>query len=151
MSYLYEWSFGMLKDAALGEEMMLKDVTAFNVPWIGARPTFSYIGSFTGYAAGEPWAGYRQFCETFLYPLLLQAYRNAPSLWLRGGSLEGIAADQCLSLLSGRHLLRRGVLTQIYLQAKAQARCEDAAGVGAVTHEKLASGTRTLYHCRPNT
>ena len=58
--------------AALDEDMTLKDATAFNVQWCGARPTFIDIGSFTAYVAGEPWAGYRQFCETFLYPLLLQ-------------------------------------------------------------------------------
>ncbi len=138
VSYPYEWSFGMLKDAALlqldvtraalDEEMTLKDATAFNVQWCGARPTFIDVGSFTTYVAGDPWAGYRQFCETFLYPLLLQAYRNVPfHPWLRG-SLEGIAPEQCLALLSGRHLLRRGVLAHVYLQAKAQARYEDTPG-----------------------
>ena len=136
VSYPYEWSFGMLKDAALlqldvtraalNEKMTLKDATAFNVQWCGARPTFIDIGSFTAYVAGEPWAGYRQFCETFLYPLLLQAYRNVPfHPWLRG-SLEGITAEQCLALLSGRHMLRRGVLAHVYLQAKAQVRYKDA-------------------------
>ena len=151
VSYPYEWSFGMLKDAALlqldvtraalDEEMTLKDATAFNVQWYGTRPTFIDIGSFTEYVAGEPWAGYRQFCETFLYPLLLQAYRNVPfHPWLRG-SLEGITAEQCRALLPGRHLLRRGVLAHVYLQAKAQARYDDtsadvrqelrAAGFGA--------------------
>ena len=138
VSYPYEWSFGMLKDAALlqldvtraalDEEMTLKDATAFNIQWCGARPTFIDIGSFTSYVAGEPWAGYRQFCETFLYPLLLQAYRNVPfHPWLRG-SLEGITAEQCRALLSGRHLLRPGVLAHVYLQAKAQARYEDTPG-----------------------
>ncbi len=138
VSYPYEWSFGMLKDAALlqldvtraalDEEMTLKDATSFNVQWRGAHPTFIDIGSFTAYVAGEPWAGYRQFCETFLYPLLLQAYRNVPfQPWLRG-SLDGITAEHCRALLSGRHLLRRGVLAHVYLQAQAQARYEDTAG-----------------------
>ncbi len=138
VSYPYEWSFGMLKDAALlqldltraalDEDMTLKDATAFNVQWLGAQPTFIDIGSFTAYAAGEPWAGYRQFCETFFYPLLLQAYRNVPfHPWLRG-SLEGITAEQCNALLSGRDLLRRGVLAHVYLQAKAQARYDDTPG-----------------------
>ena len=138
VSYPYEWSFGMLKDAALltldvtraalDEELTLKDATPFNVQWLGAQPTFIDIGSFTPYGAGEPWAGYRQFCETFLYPLLLQAYRNAPfHPWLRG-SLEGITAAQCNALLSGRDLLRPGVLAHVYLQAKAQARYDDTPG-----------------------
>ena len=148
VSYPYEWSFGMLKDAALlqldvtraalDEEMTLKDATAFNVQWFGAHPTFIDIGSFTPYIAGEPWAGYRQFCETFLYPLLLQVYRHVPfHPWLRG-SLEGITAEHCLSLLSGRRLLRPGVLTHVYLQAKAQARYEDT--TGDVRQELRAAG-----------
>ena len=29
-------------------------------------------------APGEPWAGYRQFCMLFLYPLMLQAYKDVP-------------------------------------------------------------------------
>ena len=87
---------------------------------------------------GEPWAGYRQFCETFLYPLLLQAYRHVPfHPWLRG-SLEGITAAQCSALLSGRDFLRPGVLTHVYLQAKAQARYEDT--TGDVRQELRAAG-----------
>ena len=124
--------------------MTLKDATAFNVQWLGARPTFIDIGSFTPYAAGEPWAGYRQFCETFLYPLLLQAYRNVPfHPWLRG-SLEGITAAQCSALLSGRDFLRRGVLAHVFLQAKAQSRYEDTPG--DVRQELRAAGLRRGAH-----
>ena len=136
ISYPYEWSFGMLQDAALlqldltlaalDEAMTLKDATPFNIQWIGARPTFIDIGSFTAYEPGAPWAGYRQFCETFLYPLFLQAYRNLPfQPWLRG-RLDGMRAEECRSCLSARDYLRAGVLTHVYLQAKAQARFEDS-------------------------
>ena len=132
VSYPYEWSFGMLRDAALlqldltlaalDEGMTLKDATPFNVQWIGSRPTFIDIGSFTTYEPGAPWAGYRQFCETYLYPLLLQACRNVPfHPWLRG-RLDGITAGECRSLLSARDYLRSGVLAHVYLQAKAQDR-----------------------------
>ena len=142
VSYPYEWSFGMLKDAALlqldltlaalDERMTLKDATPFNVQWIGARPTFIDIGSFTAYEAGAPWAGYRQFCETFLYPLFLQAYRNVPfHPWLRG-RLDGMTAAECRSWLSARDYFRPGVLAHVALQARAQARYADAdADVGA--------------------
>lgn len=132
VSYPYEWCFGMLKDAALlqlelleaalREGMILKDATPFNVQWIGARPVFIDIASFERLAPGEPWAAYRQFCEMFLYPLLLQAYREIPfHPWLRG-RIDGIEAEHCMNLLSARDLLRPGVLTHIYLQAKAQSR-----------------------------
>ena len=136
ISYPYEWPFGMLRDAALlqldlthtalDEGMTLKDATPFNIQWLGSRPTFIDLGSFTAYEPGEPWAGYRQFCEQFLYPLFLQAYKNVPfHLWLRG-RLDGMTSDVCQSLLSVRDYFRPGVLAHVYLQAKAQTRYEDS-------------------------
>ena len=132
ISYPYEWPFRMLKDAALlqldltsaalDEGMTLKDATPFNVQWIGSRPTFIDIGSFTAYEAGDPWAGYRQFCNQFLYPLFLQAYKHVRyHPWLRG-NLEGIEATELSALMSIRDYLRPGVLTHVLLQDKAQSR-----------------------------
>jgi hypothetical protein len=130
ISYPYEWSFGMLKDAALlqlelldaalAEDMILKDASAYNVQWLGTSPTFIDIPSFETLIPGTPWVGYRQFCQMFLYPLLLQAYKDVPfQPWLRG-NLEGIEPEHCNNLLSVRDLLRPGVLTHVYLQAKFQ-------------------------------
>jgi SAM-dependent methyltransferase len=131
ISYPYEWSFEMLRDAALlqldlllaalDEGMSLKDASAYNVQWKGATPVFVDVPSFYKRTAGEPWVGYRQFCQMFLYPLLLQAYRDVPfHPWLRG-SIDGMDAEVCLRLLSARDYLRAGVLAHVYLQAKAQA------------------------------
>ncbi len=101
--------------AALDEGMTLKDSTPFNVQWVGARPVFIDIGSFTVADPAEPWTGYRQFCEMFLYPLFLQAYKDVPfHPWLRG-SLEGVAARHCNNLMSARDRLRPGVFTHVYL------------------------------------
>ena len=85
VSYPYEWTFSMLKDAALlqlaitrqafAAGLGLKDATPYNVQWRGARPVFIDVGSFERAREGEPWLGYRQFCMLFLYPLLLEAYR----------------------------------------------------------------------------
>jgi hypothetical protein len=56
----------------------------------------------------------------FLYPLLLQAYRDVPfQPWMRG-NIDGIDAETCLNMLSARDYLRGGVLAHVYLQAKAQ-------------------------------
>ncbi len=135
VSYPYEWPFSMLKDAALLQldltvsalehGLTLKDATPYNVQWFGTSPRFIDIGSFAKYEPGSPWAGYRQFCQQFFYPLLLQAHKGVPyQPWLRG-SLEGIEAEQCLSMLSVRDYLRGGVVPHVYLQAKAQSRYED--------------------------
>ena len=135
VSYPYEWSFGMLRDAALlqlrilaaalKEDTTLKDASAYNVQWIGTRPVFIDVPSFVPLKPGDTWTGYRQFCELNLYPLLLQAYKGIPfQPWLRG-SIDGITAGDCRAVLSMRDLLRKGVLMHVVLQAAAQARFGD--------------------------
>lgn len=130
ISYPYEWCFGMLKDAAvlhldllqsaMDEDMILKDSSAYNVQWKGARPVLIDIPSFKRLTPGEAWVGYRQFCQMFLYPLFLQAYKNIPfQPWLRG-SIDGITPEHCSSFLSLRDLFRPGVFTHVYLQNKFQ-------------------------------
>ena len=130
ISYPYEWAFGMLKDAALlhlellfvalGEGMTIKDSSAFNVQWGGAKPIFIDVSSFERLTPGEPWVGYRQFCQMFLYPLFLQAYKNVSfHSWLRG-SIDGITPEECNSLMSARDLLRPGVFMHVYFQSKMQ-------------------------------
>ncbi len=132
VSYPFEWSFGMLRDAgllhldlldaALAEDFTLKDGTAYNVQWRGIRPVFIDVVSVERHTAGQPWAGYRQFCQTFLYPLLLQAYKNVPfQPWLRG-RLEGISPQECWSLMSFRDFFRRGVPAHVFLHAWLQSR-----------------------------
>lgn len=136
VSYPYEWCFDMLRDAALlqldlllealAAHCTLQDASPFNVQWRGSQPVFIDVVSLKPLAVGEPWIGYRQFCQLFLYPLLLQAYRGLPfQPWLRG-SIEGITPELCWRLLSARDLLRRGVLMHVYLHARAQARMADS-------------------------
>ncbi len=95
VSYPYEWTFSMLKDAALVQldllvaaldrDMVLKDSTPYNVQFRGSRPVFVDIGSFERRREGEPWIGYRQFCMLYLYPLLLQSLKDVPfHPWLQG-------------------------------------------------------------------
>jgi 2-polyprenyl-3-methyl-5-hydroxy-6-metoxy-1,4-benzoquinol methylase len=136
VTYPYEWSFGMLKDAALLQlELVeraflsgwtLKDATAYNIQWIGTRPVFIDIPSFTPYEPGEPWVGYRQFCMMFLYPLMLQAYRGIDFQPMLRADIEGIDPMVASRLLSGRTRLRSGVLSHVYLHAKMQSRYSHA-------------------------
>jgi hypothetical protein len=88
VSYPYEWTFSMLKDAALlqldlllsalDHELVLKDATPYNVQFKGAKPVFVDVGSFERMREGEAWVGYRQFCMLYLYPLLLQSVKDVP-------------------------------------------------------------------------
>ena len=132
ISYPYEWTFGMLKDAAalhldlldlaIGQGLTMKDASPYNVQWRGALPVFADIGSFEVLRRNEPWIGYRQFCTLFLYPLMLNAYRGISfQPWLRG-SLEGIQPTEMARLLVGRDRFRKGVLTHVALHARLERR-----------------------------
>lgn len=136
ISYPYEWSYGMLKDAALlqlellesavAEDMTMKDATTFNIQWIGTQPIFIDIASFEKLLLGTPWTGYRQFCEMFLYPLMLQAYKDIPfHPWLRG-SIDGINPEEFNKLISLRDFFKRGIFIDVYLQSKLQAKYAQA-------------------------
>ena len=135
VSYPYEWSFSMLKDAALlqlelesaalAEGLTLKDATPYNVQWRGSQPVFVDVGSFERARDGEPWAGYRQFCMLFLYPLLLEAYRGiAFQSWLRG-SIDGIRPTEFRALFARRDVFRRGMLRHVFLHASLERRYGD--------------------------
>ena len=131
VSYPYEWPFSMLKDAALLQlglnqralraDLTLKDASPYNVQWRGTRPTFIDVGSFERLRAGEPWAGYRQFCMLFLYPLMLQAYKDLPFHAALRGSLDGIDPRYARAALAGERF-RKGVLSNVVLHARLESR-----------------------------
>jgi hypothetical protein len=161
VSYAYEWSFGMLKDAALlhldileraiPSGWTLKDASSYNVQWVGSRPVFIDIPSFEPYTRGDPWSGYRQFCMMFFYPLLLRAYKDIDYLPLLRGSLEGIEPRTASQILSGFTRFRRGVLGHVYLHAKMEARysAQDLDEAKTLTEEADTSGPaqpRKIHH-----
>jgi hypothetical protein len=138
VSYPYEWTFSMLKDAALLQldlllaalerDLVLKDSTPYNVQFRGARALFVDVGSFERLRHGEPWAGYRQFCMLYLYPLLLQALKGVRfQPWLRG-SIDGITAAEMRGLLSARDRFHRGLLIHVFLHARLERRYADRGG-----------------------
>jgi len=132
VSYPYEWSFSMLKDAALltldvisaalNANWTLKDATPYNVQFIGRKAVFIDMASFEPLKAGEPWVGRRQFCEMFLFPLMLQAYKNVPFQPLMRGAIDGIPVQMANGMFSLRDRLRRGVAGNVWLQAKLDSR-----------------------------
>ena len=128
ISYPYEWSFSMLRDGALltldllsealDAGFTLKDASAYNVQFIGARPTFIDIPSIERWREGETWSGYRQFCQLFLYPLLLQAHRDLPFQPLLRGSIDGIEPQAAAAIFKGASKFKRGVFTHVFLQSR---------------------------------
>jgi hypothetical protein len=136
ISYPYEWSFEMLRDAArlqlsltrqaLAESLITKDASSYNVQFVGAKPVFVDVGSFERLRLGEPWAGYRQFCELFLNPLYVQAICDVPFQPLIRGRLDGIAPAVAAGILGNAGRFQKGVFTHVRLHARAERRYADA-------------------------
>lgn len=132
VSYPYEWTFGMLRDAALlqldlveaaiKEGMTLKDATPYNIQFVSGRPVFIDIPSFETLPAGSPWSGYRQFCEMFLFPLMLQAYKGIDFQPMLRSSIDGVGIQTATRLFGFWDRFRSGVLTHVWLQAKLDSR-----------------------------
>ena len=128
ISYPYEWSFDMWKDAALltlhiaraalNKGMTLKDATAFNIQFYNGRPIFIDSLSFENYSAGKPWVAYRQFCESFLAPLLLMHYCHPDTHKLFTVYPNGIPMDLLVNLLPKRSRWNVNTFMHVHLQAK---------------------------------
>ncbi len=146
VSYPYEWTFGMLRAAAIAHlELLLaaledgfttKDGYAYNVQFRGATPVFIDIGSFAPIGDGGPWVGYRQFCQTMLYPLMLESYLGVPFNGVLRGQLEGIEPGDMRRLLGPTSALRKGVLRHVMVHDLLAERVEQSS---QETRKELAS------------
>jgi len=147
ISYPYEWSFGELKDAALATlsiqkralklGMSLKDASAYNIQFHGGKPTLIDTLSFETYKEGEPWVAYRQFCQHFLAPLALMAYRDIRLSQLLRVYIDGVPLDLASELLPMRTRWNLGIATHIHLHASAQKRYADVAVSEARSGRKM--------------
>lgn len=132
ISYPYEWCFGQLKDAALltlelqrralARGFTLRDASAYNVQFRGAKPVFIDTLSFAPHEEGQPWVAYRQFCQHFLVPLLLMSRVDIRCSGLLRQHLDGIPLDLGSALLPRSTWLHFGTLLHVHVHARAQRR-----------------------------
>jgi hypothetical protein len=135
ISYPYEWSFNQLKDAALAtlaiqkraleSGMVLKDSSAYNIQFHNGKPTLIDSLSFEIYHEGYPWVAYRQYCQHFLAPLALMAYRDVRLSQMLRVYLDGIPLDLTSRLLPNRTRYSLGLAAHIHLHASSQKRYAD--------------------------
>jgi hypothetical protein len=147
ISYPYEWSFSQLKDAALATlviqklaleaGMVLKDASAYNIQFHNGKPVLIDTLSFEKYQEGDPWVAYRQFCQHFMAPLALMAYRDVRLSQLLRVYIDGIPLDLASQLLPRRTRFNMGLATHIHLHAAAQKRYADQAVAKNQTTRKM--------------
>lgn len=132
ISYPYEWSFGQLQDAALATlsiqrralklGMSLKDASAYNIQFPKGKAMLIDSLSFEQYQEGEPWVAYRQFCQHFLAPLALMAYKDVRLNQLLRIYIDGVPLDLASRLLPRSTRWNLGLATHIHLHASLQKR-----------------------------
>ncbi|MBC7902611.1 MAG: SAM-dependent methyltransferase, partial [Gemmatimonadaceae bacterium] len=135
ISYPYEWCFAQLRDAALltitvakqalDHGMILKDASPFNIQFVCGKPVFIDTLSFKKYDAAKPWVAYRQFCQSFLFPLLLAHYNRFPAQQLMTVYPEGIPVTYIASMLPARSRFSLGVWLHVLLQKNISERKTD--------------------------
>lgn len=131
VTYAYEWSFDMLKDAALLTlrilkealtfGLVLKDATPYNIQWHKGKLVFIDTLSFEKYEE-KPWIAYRQFCECFLAPLLVMYYSKRPLQQLMLAWPDGIPLDIAAAMLPGKSRFSIHTYLHIHLHAKVSAK-----------------------------
>lgn len=160
LSFPFEWPFELLKRAALlhleiHRELLKRDLTlsdgyAYNVQFIGTRPVFIDALAIVPYVEGQPWAGYAQFCESFLNPLLLAA-RGCDN-WQDSyrGRIRGIPTREVARQLGFWGALRAGALLHVFVNSKVEARGAGPAatpGSAKVTRAGLDLMLASLERC----
>jgi hypothetical protein len=128
ISYPYEWSFDMWRDAAivtlkiaakaLEKGMILKDATPFNIQFVNGRPVFIDTLSFEILKKGDAWIAYQQFCLCFLGPLLLMHYNHRDFGKLFQIYPDGIPMDIVKAALPFKSKLNIHVYMHIWMKRK---------------------------------
>jgi hypothetical protein len=146
-SYPYEWCFEQLKDAALltleivkfsiDEGMILKDATPYNVQFLNGRPVFIDTLSFEKYDLSLPWIAYRQFCESFLFPLLLSHYHKISIQPFLNSYPNGMPVNIAAKLLPWKSRLNPGVSLHVFLQNKLSKKTKNTRQANSFSKNKL--------------
>jgi hypothetical protein len=137
ISYPSEWCPEQLKDAALltlkiqrlatDHGMTLKDATPFNIQFDKGRATFIDTLSFDLHDPARPWIAYRQFCESFLFPLYIHHYAQTGTAPIAAAWPEGIPASLTARLLPLKSRWNTGVWLHVFLQNQISSRQPAAA------------------------
>lgn len=128
ITYPYEWSFNMYKEAALltlklqkyslEHGFSLKDASAFNITFHKGNAIFIDTLSFDFYIENSPWRAYKQFITHFFGPLVLAHYHGAQQLKLLSNFIDGLPVKMISSMLPFKTKLNPLLYSNIHLLAK---------------------------------
>lgn len=135
ISYPYEWCFSQYKDAALltlqiakmalDHSMVLKDASAYNIQFVGAKPIFIDTLSFEKYEENKPWVAYKQFCQHFLAPLVLASHKDVRLMLLMRDFIDGIPLDLADKIIPTIIKLNPSIYLHISMHSRMQNKYAD--------------------------
>ncbi len=130
ITYPFEWSFSMLKDAALTliriqeqaleQNLILKNASAYDIQFIGGLPLLTNSRCFGLYHEGQTWPAYGQFCRHFLAPLALMAHVDLRMSQMLRDYADGIPLDLAGKILPGRARYKPAMFMHIMMHAKTE-------------------------------
>ena len=125
-THSYEWSFGMLREAALltldlqrdcmESGFSLKDASAFNIAFVNGQPKFVDVLSFVKSPESQGWPAYRQFCQSFLFPLLMESHLGFDSRSVLKSHLAEVPIRIIAGMIQPWHWPLPGVFKEVVLQ-----------------------------------
>lgn len=120
ISFPYEWTIGMLADAAictlelqerlLKEGVSLKDATAYNVQFVRGRPVFLDVSSIETPERRDVWFAMGQFHRMFTYPLILFRHFGWDLRSYFLSSLDGKSVEEVSRVIRGLKRFRPDLL-----------------------------------------
>lgn len=130
ISYPWEWTPGMLKDAAIFQLQILKtlivdhsctlkDATFYNIYFQNAKPGFLDYSSFSR-PIEYPWPALSQFLEQFVFPLVAVKYQRFTNLEILKAYPEGIPKTFIRKILpfKSRFILFEFMMIHLYSKMK---------------------------------
>ena len=116
ISFPYEWPVSMIIDAAihtldlqirlLQNNLTLKDATPYNIQFVGTQPVFIDLCSIENASMNGVWFAYNQFCQMFLYPLLMFIYKLYTPGDVYRTRMAGLTLDETVQPLGLRPFWR---------------------------------------------
>ncbi len=127
ISFPYEWPASMILDAAihtldlqiilLQKDLSLKDATPYNIQYHHAQSLFIDLCSIENASQNGIWTAYNQFCQTFLYPLLMFQFRSTTLRSIYLTHLDGLTLDETVQFLGFRPFWKNGLIFDYVMPA----------------------------------
>lgn len=155
-TYPTEWSFEQLKAAALltleltasalQKGGILKDASPQNIQFVEGHPVLIDTLSVEEHEEGAQWTAFRQFCNSFLYPLLLAHYLPSFELKMLAAFPNGFSATQTAEMLPSKARWNLSNRLYVYLPASLDRKKKDDSSTTNVRKISTASILRNIAH-----